>query len=692
MLTFVDSAGSTGSGVTARAGDAPTISAREVQTTEEANVVCRALRHAMRWQDAGFAEAPGDDTLSKPATMSLPARCVRRVHSVLLFAADHLVGFGTDIGWGDDLDRTRIAELVLLDGNVDAYSVATALMSVLFVTALALRARVGGVLASHVASSPTLEAGGMSFHHVVRPAAVKPLPAARAAIDEVTSQRLGAFGSGVLDGAPGRPTAPPAARILDPSTAHAELIRGSRLLRRRYYPAAPEVADIDVAIVGGGIAGLTAAYALAPRRTILFEREASLGGTARAGVGLASRFPLGAHYECDPEPTFGAELLALYDNLGLVHRDALGRRTFVDAQYYVPPHAYEQSVLANGGTRRRGWRMFFADAAGVQARRTLLAVAERFPLPSRLSAPAARELDRATFASWLADHRIELPPDLMHGLDVLLRSDYAAPASAISAYAGLHYFLCRPYLRGGSRTFSPPEGLAYFGERLRQRTPGLEVALRYMVRRLVPASNHVLLEVLDLEARRLRAYRAQAVVYAAPKKALKWIHPVDAALFARNSYAAWLTVTLELDRFRESAQLCWNNHVYDARREHIGFTWVNHADPDAPPILTHYIAYEPGRWEHVRAFFADRREMVRRCLGHVAAIVGRDVASLVRAVTVQTLGHAMAVPLPGRLFFAPNTQRRSERVVYAGVDTGRLPLLAEAFDSGLEAARLIASA
>jgi hypothetical protein len=27
--------------------------------------------------------------------------------------------------------------------------------------------------------------------------------------------------------------------------------------------------------------------------------------------------------------------------------------------------------------------------------------------------------------------------------------------------------------------------------------------------------------------------------------------------------------------------------------------------------------------------------------------------------------------------------------VYAGVDTGRLPLLAEAFDSGLEAARLV---
>jgi hypothetical protein len=118
---------------------------------------------------------------------------------------------------------------------------------------------------------------------------------------------------------------------------------------------------------------------------------------------------------------------------------------------------------------------------------------------------------------------------------------------------------------------------------------------------------------------------------------------------------------------------------------------VNHADREAPPVLTHYIAFEPGRWQHLRAFCADRRRMVRRCLSHVAAIVGCDVSSLVRRVTVQTLGHAMAVPLPGKLFFDPNAHRASGRVVYAGVDTGRLPILAEAVDSGLEAARIIAA-
>ena len=677
--------------MTAIAGAKPLITAREVQTPDDADVVCRALRHDMRWREVGFAEAPGDDALEKPAEMSLPARCMRRVHSVLLFAADHLVGLGTDIGWGEDLDRTRVAELVLLDGNVDAYSIATALMSVLFVTALALRARAGGVLASQIASGPMVEAAGLTFRHLARPAELQSVPTFDGPVDAATLRRLGAFGTGRLDQRRRIPDPLPDARLLDPSTAHTDLIRGSRLLRRRFYSRQPDVPDIDVAVVGGGIAGLTAAHALAPRATVIFEREASVGGTARAGSGAASRFPLGAHYECDPDPSFGAEVLALYDDLGIVRRDAAGRRTFVDTQHYVPPAYYEQSVLANGRTRRQGWRMFFVDAAGAQARQALLGVKASFPLPTRLSGAQARELDRITFAAWLAEQNVELPPDLLHGLDVLLRSDYAAPSSAVSAYAGLHYFLCRPYLRGGSRTFSPPEGLSYFAERLLQRTKGLTVEVRHMVRRLAPAADHVLLDVIDLEARRLRTFRAQAVVYAAPKKALKWIYPRDAHLFARNSYAPWLTVTLELDSFRESAQLCWNNHVYDPRLEHIGFTWVNHADRDAPPVLTHYIAYEPGRWQHVRAFFVNRRELILRCLSHVAAIVGRDVSSLVRAVTVQTLGHAMAVPLPGKLFFDPNARRGCERVVHAGVDTGRLPLLAEAFDSGLEAARIIAA-
>lgn len=394
------------------ADDMTIISAREAASPEDADVVARALRHDMRWYDAGLADAPDEDVLDESATVRWPRRCVRRLNSVLLFAADNLVGLGTDFGWGEDLDRTRIAELVVLDGNADSYSIATALVSFLFMSALALRVRLGGKLSQLSTLGPALDVGaGLVFRHLARPKELLTVPTAEAPITPDMLRKLGAFGSGRLDAERPPSAAFPSPRLLASTGAHGQLIRGSRLLRGKFYPSGGRPRDLDVAIVGGGIAGLTAAHALAPRETTLFEREAVVGGTARSERGESSRFPLGAHYECDPTPNFGAEVLGLYGELGLTRRESDGRYTFVDSQHYVPPEMYEQSVLANGGTRRRGWRMFWADAAGAKARREILGLTERFPLPTRLATPSARALDRMTFAAWLREHQVDLPPD-----------------------------------------------------------------------------------------------------------------------------------------------------------------------------------------------------------------------------------------------------------------------------------------
>jgi hypothetical protein len=51
------------------------------------------------------------------------------------------------------------------------------------------------------------------------------------------------------------------------------------------------------------------------------------------------------------------------------------------------------------------------------------------------------------------------------------------------------------------------------------------------------------------------------------------------------------------------------------------------------------------------------------------------------------MGHAMPIPQPGYLFKDANTNRSNPNLVYAGVDNGRLPLLFEAMDSGIMAAK-----
>src|SRR5688572_2566535 len=57
--------------------------------------------------------------------------------------------------------------------------------------------------------------------------------------------------------------------------------------------------DVDVVIVGGGIAGLAAAWRLKAagiERCVLLELERAVGGTSRSGASAVSAYPWGAHY------------------------------------------------------------------------------------------------------------------------------------------------------------------------------------------------------------------------------------------------------------------------------------------------------------------------------------------------------------------------------------------------------------
>jgi hypothetical protein len=210
-----------------------------------------------------------------------------------------------------------------------------------------------------------------------------------------------------------------------------------------------------------------------------------------------------------------------------------------------------------------------------------------------------------------------------------------------------------------------------------------------MVRRMWDRRDHVEVLALDLREHNSRRLRAKYVVFAAPKKLVKWVFPADAGLFCRNVYAAWIVVTTMLSRLPEKDMLFWSNGIFHPKHHYVGVTWANHHRPDDPPILGHYIVFPPGRWHHVPVLIDRPRRILRLCMRQLRALIGRDATCDVDRVIIQKLGHAMPTPVPGTLFTNPNARRSCQRIVYAGVDTGRLPLLIEALDSGLEAARLI---
>src|SRR5262245_60448453 len=97
--------------------------------------------------------------------------------------------------------------------------------------------------------------------------------------------------------------------------------RGHRLRRAEVPGPAPARDEASIVIVGGGVAGLSAAWRLAGagvEGVALLELEDSLGGTAMGGTVAGLACPWGAHYV--PRPTREQRALCrLLEEIGAIH-------------------------------------------------------------------------------------------------------------------------------------------------------------------------------------------------------------------------------------------------------------------------------------------------------------------------------------------------------------------------------------
>lgn len=96
---------------------------------------------------------------------------------------------------------------------------------------------------------------------------------------------------------------------------------GHRLRDRAKFPVAIQTVKVPVVIVGGGMAGLSAAWRLDKhgfRDFVLLEMEKQAGGNSRWGENEISAYPWAAHYVPVPN-TESALVRELFEELGCLH-------------------------------------------------------------------------------------------------------------------------------------------------------------------------------------------------------------------------------------------------------------------------------------------------------------------------------------------------------------------------------------
>lgn len=481
----------------------------------------------------------------------------------------------------------------------------------------------------------------------------------------------------------------------------------------RPTPAAERWTALPVIIVGGGIAGLSAAWRFLKagfRDFLVIELENAPGGTSRSGADAVVPYPWGAHYI--PAPMKENRLLvALLDEMGMLDGlDAEGEpvvaeqflcrdpqeRIFFKGRWYeglylhvgASPEDEEQfRAFRKEVDRWAGWR----DGRGRRA----------FTLPVASGSDDAEvtALDRLSMAEWLDQHSWD-SPRLRWLVDYACRDDYGLTAEQTSAWAGLFYYASRLRKPGGDAEplMTWPEGngrvVAHFHQQARQN-----VRLGLAVADIVPQESAerkgVDVVAVDAAGKEAFGFHAEQVLFAAPHFMTRFlIRPYrdnPPRHVAEFDYGAWMVANLFL-KDRPGGQgfpLAWDNVLYESPS--LGYVVATHQRglDHGPTVFTYYYplcdsSSRDARQKLLGTDWHGWAEVVLTDLGRAHP----EIRRLTQQLDVMRWGHAMIRPQPG---FVWGGAREAARKPYRGIhfahsDLSGVGLFEEAFYHGVRAA------
>jgi hypothetical protein len=464
-----------------------------------------------------------------------------------------------------------------------------------------------------------------------------------------------------------------------------------------------------VAIIGAGVAGLSAAWELQKKGLgdfVILELEKEPGGTARSGKGEPVGYPWGAHYLPVPFEE-NRDLRDLLGEMLILMGGGEGSPGIIPEQYlcrepeervFYKGRWYEGLYLTAGASDedKRQLAAFqkeidtwvdWRDASGKRA----FAV----PLATCSADPLVTALDKLTFAEWLSSKGFT-SERLIWYCDYATRDDYGLKVDQASAWVGLFYFCSRVRKSGvESQPFITfPEGNGRFVNHFLERV-GNKVKRSHAVVSIMPVDKGV--DVVCLDGAEIRGFHCENVIFASPMFTAPYAidgfrqdPPFAAAEFQHN---AWFVANLFLKdrpkpRFAKDFPLAWDNVLYESPS--LGYVTATHQKgiDYGPTVLTYYYpmcAEENGR---TKLFNYEWRDLADVCLSDMAR-AHPDIYELTTRIDIMRWGHAMVSPRPGFIWSGVReaAQKPFKNIHFAHTDLSGVALFEEAFYHGLRAAR-----
>ena len=501
-----------------------------------------------------------------------------------------------------------------------------------------------------------------------------------------------------------------------PRTVPGEILGASAAvghpLRSGLFPAPSRTIRTGIAIVGGGMAGLSAGWRLAKKGYedfLLLELEPEVGGNSRSGENATSAYPWGAHYVPLPGPE-ATLVRELFEELGVIEGyDAHGEPQYNELYLCADP---QDRLLINGRWQsglvpelgvtsedRRQYAAFFAAMeAFKKARGKDGRPAFCIPLDKSSKDPRFTALDRVTLAQYMDQNGWTSKP-LRWYVDYCCRDDYGCRLEETSAWAGIHYFASRV---GGSHDLEGevltwPEGNGWLVKQLEQK-----LAPRIHTRALVTnvattPSGEVAIDVFDPVSELSTRIVAKAAILATPRfVAARIVQPLreaPPAYLEAFGYAPWMVANVSVDTLPHGpgVPLAWDNVPYLGPS--LGYIVATHQNVEQYPrpasVLTYYLPLCEGDPvdERKAAYTRSHRDWADTIVADLSRM-HPGIAKTITRVDVWLWGHAMVRPIPG-FIWGPERQEALKplgNLFFAHSDMSGISIFEEAQYRGVTAA------